>query len=125
MAVTYKAQFRHNGDAIDYTPDAAVSAGDVVVLTDKIGIAIKDIAASAKGALAVEGVFRVAKENVAFAAGADVYWDETNELAIASGGVYMGWAVAAAATDDDTVDVRLQQQESTVSSTETGSGTGG
>ena len=45
------------GNSIDYTPDAAVSAGDVVIQGDLVGVAKLDIAAGALGALAVWGVF--------------------------------------------------------------------
>ena len=52
-----KATFIQDGKSIDYTPGSAVSAGDVVVQGDLIGIAKLDIAADALGALAVKGVF--------------------------------------------------------------------
>ena len=55
------AQFIHNGDSIDYTPGAAVAAGDVVVQGDLIAIAKLDIAVGQRGALATVGVFDVPK----------------------------------------------------------------
>ena len=55
------AQFIHDGKSIDYTPGADVSAGDVVVQNDLIGIAKLDIASGALGALAVTGVFDLPK----------------------------------------------------------------
>jgi predicted RecA/RadA family phage recombinase len=111
-----QGQFIHDGDAIDYTPGSDVSAGDVVVLGDLVGITKRDIKASELGALAVKGVFDVAKESgggVTFAVGAAVYWDDTNNLAVATDGggtnKLMGKAVAAAADADSTVRVRLSQ----------------
>ena len=73
------AVFVQEGNFIDYTPSAAVVAGDVVVQGDLVGVAKLDIEANAKGALAVVGVFDFAKESATeFTAGALVYWDATN-----------------------------------------------
>ena len=110
------AQFIHDGKSIDYTPGSAVSAGDVVVQGDLIGIAKLDIAASALGALAVDGVFDLPKASgasTAIAAGAKVYWDagdsEAKEDAESGANKYLGKVVAAAGDDDTTVRVRLEQ----------------
>ena len=108
------AQFVHDGRSIDYTPASAVTAGDVVVQGDLVGIAKLDIAASALGALAVTGVFDVPKtagQGTAIAAGKKVYWDATNKVATetAQGNTYLGKTVAAAADADTTVRVRLSQ----------------
>jgi len=68
------------GDMIDYTPAAAVAAGDVVVLGSRLlGVAVNDIAADALGALAVKGVFKVPKKTGAIAVGAPVYWNPTGD----------------------------------------------
>ena len=110
------AVFVHEGDAIDYTPAAAVAAGDVVVQGDLIGIAKQPIAANVRGALAVKGVFDVPKATgggTAISAGATVYWDATNSVATtdAGGGTnkLIGKCVKAAADADATVRVRLSQ----------------
>jgi len=110
------AQFIHDGKSIDYTPGSAVSAGDVVVQGDLIGIAKLDIAASALGALAVDGVFDLPKASgasTAIAAGAKVYWDagdsEAKEDAESGANKYLGKVVAAAADADTAVRVRLEQ----------------
>ena len=50
------AVFRQRGDAVDYIPEADVSAGDVVVQNDLVGIAKLDIKAGERGALALTGV---------------------------------------------------------------------
>ena len=125
------ATFIHRGDAIDYTPEAAVSAGDVVVQGDIVGVAKLDIKAGALGALAVSGVFDVPKPtgtNTAISAGAKVYWDAENKIAVDADGYatasgtgtasdmgydetlpYLGKAVQAAGDDDETVRVLLSQ----------------
>jgi len=109
------AQFIHDGKAIDYTPGADVSAGDVVVQGELVGIAKLDIASGVLGALAVTGVFDLPKASGdgGIAAGAEVYWDEAEQVAKtdaeAGANKKLGKAVAAAADTDTTVRVRLSQ----------------
>ena len=110
------AIFVHDGKSIDYTPGADVSAGDVVVQNDMVGIAKLDIASGILGALAVTGVFDVPKTagvGEAIGAGAKVYWDVADgvakEDAEAGANKYLGKTVAATGDDDTTVRVRLEQ----------------
>ncbi len=100
------------GSRINYTPTAAVSAGDVVVQEDLVGIATADIPASTLGVLDVEGVFDMAKETgsgKAIAVGSIVYWDKTKKVVTetADGNAYLGKVIAAAAADDATARVKL------------------
>ena len=110
------AQFVHDGGSIDYTPSSAVSAGDVVVQGDLVGVAKLDIASGALGALAVDGVFdfpKAAGGGSAIAAGALVYWDVADSEAKtddeSGANKLIGKTVAAAGDDDATVRVRLDQ----------------
>jgi len=78
------ARFVHDGDAIDYTPGADVSAGDVVVQGELVGVAKLNIAANALGALAVKGVFdfpKTAGVGEAITVGSKVYWDVADAVA--------------------------------------------
>ncbi len=97
--------------AIDYTPAAAVTGGDVVVLTGIVGIAPSDIAANDKGSLQTSGLFRVPKTTAAQVRGLPVYWNATgdpdsgdagtgaaNQLGV---GVYMGICAEASASGDN------------------------
>lgn len=111
-----QAVFFHDGDAIDYTPGADVASGDVVVQSDLIGVAKREIKANTLGALAVTGVFDVAKEaggGVTFSTGDKAYWDDANDVAVTTDGAgankLLGKAVADAADGDATVRVRLSQ----------------
>ena len=110
------ARFIYDGDAVDFTPTDEVNAGDVVVQGELVGIAKLDMAAGQLGALAVTGVFDVAKATGAgtdIAVGAKLYWNATdNRVETAVGDParpYLGKAVRAAATTDATVRVRLEQ----------------
>ena len=109
-----QATFVHDGAAIDYTPGADVAPGDVVVQSDLVGVAKREIKASTLGALAVEGVFDFAKEaggSVTFAVGDLAYWDDTNDVAVTTDGggtnKLLGKVVLAAADGDANVRVKL------------------
>jgi predicted RecA/RadA family phage recombinase len=109
-----QAEFVQEGASIDYTPSQAVSAGDVIVQGDLVGVAKLDIAANKLGALAVTGVFDFAKATgggSAIAVGATVYWDDTNNVVTttAQGNKLAGKCVKAAADADATCRVRLSQ----------------
>ncbi len=115
-----QAQFVHDGDAIDYTPASAVVAGQVVVRNSLIAIAKLAIAANQLGALAVKGVFDVAKVTGVIAEGTDIYWDADGDplggtagtgcaTTVSTDNTYMGKSTAAAGSTDETVRVRLDQ----------------
>ncbi len=111
-----QATFVSEGIAVDYTPTADVTVGDVIVQGDLVGVARTDIKANELGALAVEGIFDIAKTTgvgTAINAGSVVYWDNTNKVATTSDGAgankQIGKAVAAAGDNDATVRVKLSQ----------------
>lgn len=109
-----QATYVHDGGAIDYTPGAAVAAGDVVVIGELVGVAKTPIAAGALGALAVRGVFDFAKATgggTAISTGANCYWDDTNNVATttATGNKLIGKVIKAATDADATVRVQMLQ----------------
>ena len=107
-----QATFVQDGCAIDYTPGAAIAAGDVVVQGDLVGVAKRPLAANEQGSIDVGGVFDFAKNtNVAYTVGTILYWDDTNNVvtATATGNKQIGKVVRAAATTDPTVRIRLSQ----------------
>ena len=111
-----QAVFAHEGAAIDYTPGADVSAGDVIVQGDLVGVARLDIKAGVLGALAVTGVFDFPKAtgaSTAIAAGVSVYWDvadaEAKTDSETGANKLIGKTIAAAGDNDATVRVRMSQ----------------
>jgi len=95
------ATFIQEGVYLDHTPEAALAQGDVVAIEDDFyGVATAAIAAGAKGALAVQGVFEFVSDG-AIAAGALVFWDSVTSKVSATpaDNCYIGRAVAAAADD--------------------------
>jgi predicted RecA/RadA family phage recombinase len=106
--------FVQDGDYLDYTPGAAIDAGDVVVVGDIVGVAKVAIPANTLGAIAVTGVYDVPKQasaGVAFNAGDLVYWNQADERAETTDGSstrkLMGHATVAAVNAAATVRVRL------------------
>lgn len=95
-----EAQFLQDGLSIDYTPSSAVTAGDVIVEGNLIGIAKTDIAANTLGALAVSGVFRVVKATgVTYNKGDLVYWNATTGATKTTSDTLMGVAVKKAGAE--------------------------
>ena len=110
MAVRYI----QDDESVDYTPGSNVTAGDVVVQGDLVGVAKLDILAGRLGALAVEGVFDFPKSTAggsAIAVGTTVYWNAGAQqaTATATGNKLIGKTTKAAADADATVRVRLFQ----------------
>lgn len=98
------------GDVIDYTPQAAVASGAVVVIGARVGVAVKDIAAGETGPLRVKGVAEVAKLGTDTPAqGALLYWDAANSRATttAGGNTLAGYAAKAAGNGTTTVWLHL------------------
>ena len=115
-----QAIFVQEGDVLDYTPEAAVDAGQVVVVGDHVGIAKLDIEAGRLGALHFSGVFDVVHAADKIGDGVAVYWDENGNPVGGTAGTgaatasadsgnnkLMGFAHGAAAADDATVRIRL------------------
>lgn len=105
------ANYQQPGSAIDYPngTSSAIAAGQVVSLTTRIGVAGTDIPASAVGSLYVKGVFVMPKAaSTAIAIGAAVYYDASADnitTTTAASNIPAGWAIAAAAENDTTVQV--------------------
>ncbi len=104
-----QARFIHDGKSIDFFPAADVAAGTVIVEGELVGVTKLDIQVGRLGALAVVGVFDVAKANAAITLGSKVYWDATAKQAVttATGNKLLGIAIQAAEATDGTVRVRL------------------
>lgn len=105
------AKFIHNGAAIDYTPTADVTAGDVVVVGDVVGVAARDIPANSLGSISVEGVFEFSKaSSLVVAAGDRVYYNAGSGNATKTNtDKALGYAVAAAANGATAVAVMIDR----------------
>jgi predicted RecA/RadA family phage recombinase len=104
------------GRAVDYTPSGAdLTAGDVVVQGELVGVAIDDIEDGRLGALSVEGIYSFPKDGgvEAIGAGALVYWDVAEGFAKTDdetgANKLIGKAVEAALIADTSVKIKLDQ----------------
>ncbi len=121
-----KGTYWQRGEAIDYTNagGSTLDANTVVLYGSRIGIVGADIPAGETGALLVNGVFELPKEYAdsgkALTAGQEVYWDNSDSCikgavaqVVTQGAVTTeasavhGFAVAAAASADKTVLVKI------------------
>lgn len=111
----FQARYVQDDDAIDFISEVDIPAGTIVVVGDLIGVARLDIRAGEHAALAVAGVFEVAKGEgvaLAFDYGKTVYWNAaTRKVADAAGAgvVLLGKAVTpdGSPAEMETVRVRL------------------
>lgn len=101
-----------SGTIFPYTTVGALLAGAVIVIGDLLAVATSDIPAGGTGSLDASGIWDVNKAAATvFTAGALVYWDNTNKLAVTTDGAgankLLGKAVAAAGNGPTTVRVLL------------------
>ena len=100
------------GDVIDYAnaSGSTITSGTTVLIGARLGVALADIANGATGSVQVEGVFTVTKLGTdTVAAGALLYWDNTNKrlTTTASGNTLAGFAVAEAGSGVTTVNIKI------------------
>ena len=101
-----------DGAAITYAnaTGSDIASGDLVVIGERVGVALVDIADGASGAVAMEGVYEVSKEASLVVDQGDVlYADATSgELDKTSTDPPLaGYAFASSAGADTTVQVKL------------------
>ena len=74
--------FQQDGKRISWTNGTGsdVSSGDMVLVGNRVGVATADIANTATGIVALEGVFSSIPKLTTdvVAQGVDIYWDDTN-----------------------------------------------
>lgn len=105
---------QQTGVILNHTAASNIVSGQVVVIGDRIGVAITDIANGAEGALLTEGVAELPKDASVLAQGAQLYWTGTALTTDADDGgdpvvpyVKAGFAAAPALTGAATALVKL------------------
>lgn len=91
-----KARYVQRGETIDFknTTESAITANDIVTLTNRIGIAATDIPIGAIGTVHVVGVYDLPAETVnAFTPGQTVYLSNSTVVKDSTSGVVAGYAV--------------------------------
>mgnify|MGYP001108479287 CR=1 FL=1 len=104
---------------IDYTPASAALAGTVVVENNLVGITLVDLAAAQKGAICVQGIFDVPKDNSNLTATwTPLYWDADGNpyggdegtgafTSTATDNTFAGWGLEIAGATTGTVRMLL------------------
>ena len=91
-----------DGGVIDYTATAVIANGNIVPLTDRVGVALDDAVSGDVISLAIEGVFEVTATTAdTFAIGTVVYFDARvrTVTTVARGNTPSGIATTAKAGD--------------------------
>ena len=107
-----QATYVQAGEGVEFLAASDISRGDVVVQGDLVGIATADVSTGELGTVTLDGVFDFVKDSaVTVSAGAKVYWDSVNSLAVttATGNKLIGKAIEAVGTGVTSVRVRLSQ----------------
>jgi predicted RecA/RadA family phage recombinase len=103
--------YKQNGKSVDYTNGGSttITAGSIISLTNRVGVAGGDILVGAVGSAILEGVFEVAKDASVIALGAPLFYDESEDkfTTTAAGNIPAGWAAAGALTGDSTAIISL------------------
>lgn len=92
-------QYYATGASEDYTPSSAVTAGKPLNIGNKAAVAANDIAADVKGAVQVEGLFKVVQKAEIIAIDADVWWDADGDPVGGTAGTGAATATAQDAAD--------------------------
>ncbi|MGF6116689.1 putative RecA/RadA family phage recombinase [Janthinobacterium lividum] len=98
------------GNVLSYTATATVASGAVVVIGERIAIALANIAASETGAITIEGVFKVSKLSTDVVDQGDLlYWDAANSrlTTTTAGNTLAGFATAPAGAGVGTVNIKI------------------
>lgn len=112
-----EATYYQPGDMLDYTPDVAMSAGELRQLPDgRAGFAVTDIAAGVQGTVQTTGVVTLAKTaTMVILDGGRTYWDHSANKShykkVNDRDFYAGVAVGDAASAATTMKVNLNVQQ--------------
>lgn len=111
--------FKQDGVHLPYTngTGSAIASGAVVIMGKIVGVALGTIADGATGQIRTEGVFELTKKaSLAISAGDVVYWDATpgEVTKTDADGVFIGYAIKAAAGSATKVEVKLATQPGAV-----------
>jgi predicted RecA/RadA family phage recombinase len=104
-----------SGKLVTVVAAANVTAGNIVVVGQMFGVATKTVLTGAEFEMHCGGVFDFAKLNAAsmsMAAGANVYWDVTNAIAVANATNNTRIGVALHAVSNTAAKVRVRLNDS-------------
>lgn len=99
-----------DGGTLDYSVGAeGVKSGEIVIVGDVAGVAMRTGKEGETVALCIEGVYSLPKGTTAIPQGKKVYYNtaDKNIVGTATGNTFVGYAWSNAAAADQVVDVKL------------------
>ena len=99
-----------NGHIIQYLAGADVVSGQPVVIGNRVGIALANIANGSMGSIEMEGCYSVTKVSAqAWTAGDEVFYDSnsSNFTTVGTANTFAGHAIDAASNPSSTGNIRL------------------
>ena len=105
------ATYWQRGESLDYTntTSSPLAAGSIVKLQSCIGIVEETIAPNATGAIAIEGVFEIAKTGTAaITIGDAVYFDGSGITNTATSNLLVGYAAESVTAEAKLIKVKLK-----------------
>lgn len=99
-----------SGEVIDYVATGTITSGQVILIGNRIGVALAPIANGSTGAVRMLGVFTIAKLSTDVVAAGDLlYWDAGNSrlTTTASSHKLAGYAFTAAGNGVTTVEISI------------------
>jgi predicted RecA/RadA family phage recombinase len=104
-----KNRFIVDDERISVEVSSTITAGDVVFVGGRPGVAVTDAVSGESVDINTRGVFLLPKDASVFAVGDTVYWNATDDVATssASGNTFIGWAISIQVTGDTEVQVLL------------------
>ena len=76
------AKYVSAGMTIDITAEKDIAVGDVVIVEELVGVAVRDIAKDAAGALAISGIYEFPTDATEIKQGKPVYWDKAQSKVV-------------------------------------------
>lgn len=99
-----------DGDIVQHLAGSNIASGDVVVIGNRVGIAIADIASGSSGAVKMVGCYSVTKVSAqAWAAGDEIFWDASASkfTTVGTANTFAGHAMDIAANPTASGNLRL------------------
>ncbi|WP_456403807.1 DUF2190 family protein [Thiolapillus sp.] len=97
------------GGVIQVAASTSISAGDPVVIAQRVAVSLQSLSPGEIGAAHVAGVFAAPKGSSVYSQGDLVYWDDAakESTSVSAGNTLAGYAFGPAAAGDTKVNIRL------------------
>ncbi len=104
------ARYIRKGSVVNFlnNTESIILYGDIVKLSERIGVATSNINVGEIGSVSVEGVYEIPAENAeTFTIGDKIYLNESGKATKTSGDIVAGWAIEDKLSSTDTAIVKI------------------